>query len=648
MQTLKLIKHQYIKYLFLILIIILPWTFYNADNNVSAEKITSDLSFYEINTCNVTLSSFLLNNTNTIYQNHYKFEANSYSSIRCFGKITGVSQIGHDFVISVGTNSFLNLLFQGLFWTIIFGLIKKPNKDFVPSKLKHYSAVLFTCIILCYLISTEPRYYEKTLYFLNLDNTRSYLLLFLIFLFVSLNLIEVLNRRFYKLVHFLPISFLIIGTFAGFNINIYFISYICYCILSIFYEAINKKILLVLSILTFAWTINGIGGNFSLKPDKIRGFTSSFYDYDVVIAWSIIFFLCLFGMYYLTISTKNYVNFQDFKKNFLASTIPILIFGYLGANAPGLNFFSFYYFGQQKVTTTQINPLAFNEWNEKLAWRGFSSSAESIGEFFGLAVLFCIFAMISSKKLDLINTLFLFVSSVGLYFSNNRASFLMCIFGIAIYFNSKLNIKNSIKAIIFLAFLVAAVLFIGIDNFTYVYSYQSVFIQANNYSIEGNSSSFVNLLNEKYFEDIFFTLFFSIFSFIGFIFNRSELWGIFFSRYNPNYFEYLFGSGPINFGQFYGEINIGETSSFLMPHSSFLSLFIFFGLIGTFGLLTWFIFKLFQARNRNSIYGFIFLLFIFVNLIKSDSLNYLNSLMLYSFITIQTFQKDKRFFKFEV
>ena len=56
MQILKLIKHQYIKYLFLILIIILPWTFYNADNNVSAEKITSDLSFYEINTCNVTLS----------------------------------------------------------------------------------------------------------------------------------------------------------------------------------------------------------------------------------------------------------------------------------------------------------------------------------------------------------------------------------------------------------------------------------------------------------------------------------------------------------------------------------------------------------------------------------------------------------------
>lgn len=409
---------------------------------------------------------------------------------------------------------------------------------------------------------------------------------------------------------------------------------------------INKKILLVLSILTFAWTVNGIGGNFFLKPDKIRGFTSSFYDYDVVISWSLIFFLSLFGIYYLTISTKNYINFEDFKKSLLASTIPILIFGYLGANAPGLNFLSFYYFGQQKPTTTQINPLAFNEWNEKLAWRGFSSSAESIGEFFGLAILFCIFTMIASKKLDLINSLFLFVASVGLYFSNNRASFLMCIFGLVVYLNTKLNIKNSRKAVILLASVIVAVLFIGIDNFTYVYSYQSIFIQANNYSLDGYSSSFVNLLNEKYFEDIFFTLFFSIFSFIGFIFNRSELWGIFFSRYNPNYFEYLFGSGPINFGQFYGEVSIGETPSFLMPHSSYLSLLVFFGLIGTFGLLIWFIFKLFQAKNRSSLYGFIFVLFIFVNLIKSDSLNYFNSLILYSFIIISTFQKGKTFFKF--
>ena len=148
----------------------------------------------------------------------------------------------------------------------------------------------------------------------------------------------------------------------------------------------------------------------------------------------------------------------------------------------------------------------------------------------------------------------------------------MCIFAILIYINYKLEIKRFTKIAIFLSVLIATILFIGVENFTYVYSYYSVFIQANNYSIEGFSSSFVNLLNEKYLESGLFALLFSIFSFIGFIFNRSELWGLFFSRYNPNYFEYLFGSGPVNFGQFYSEVAVLDTPAFLMPHSSYLSM----------------------------------------------------------------------------
>ena len=230
----------------------------------------------------------------------------------------------------------------------------------------------------------------------------------------------------------------------------------------------------------------------------------------------------MFGIYYLTISTKNYVNFQDFKKNFLASTIPILIFGYLGANALKLNFFSFYYFGQQKVTTTQINPLLLTNGMKSLHG-GFSSSADLSENFLELPS-YLHFCNDFIKKTGF-NKYFVFICIICGPLFLKRASFLMCIFGIAIYFNSKLNIKNSIKAIIFLAFLVAAVLFIGIDNFTYVYSYKA-YSSANKYSIEGNSSSFVNLLNENILRYIF-TLFFSIFSFIGFIFNRSELWGIF-------------------------------------------------------------------------------------------------------------------------
>jgi len=646
MQKLKSIDVFYLKLVIIIFLILLPWTIYSPNNNLEAEKITSDLAFYEINTCNVTLTNFLLNNPNTIYQNHYKFVTNNYSSARCFGKITGVSQIGNDFSISVGTNSFINLLLQGIFWIFLFWLIKKSEKEYVSKKYHHYSSILLTCFILCFLIASEARFYEKTLYFFNLDSRRSYILIFLILFFISINLIDIINKRFYNILHFLPFTFLIVGTFSGFNLNIYFLPCIYYGLIAIFEGKINKKFLTLLSILIFTWTINGIGGDFFLKPDKIRGFTSSYYNYDTVVCWSLVFFLSLFGLYYVIISTKNSLNFEYFKNIFSVTSIPLLVFGYFGANAPGLNFYSLYFFGQQKITTTQINPLAYNEWGEKLAWRGFSSSAESIGEFYGIAILFCLFSIFITKKYKLFNFICLLFSVLGLYFSNNRASFLMCIFAILIYINYKLEIKRFTKIAIFLSVLIATILFIGVENFTYVYSYYSVFIQANNYSIEGYSSSFVNLLNEKYLESGLFALLFSIFSFIGFIFNRSELWGLFFSRYNPNYFEYLFGSGPVNFGQFYGEVAVVDTPSFLMPHSSYLSMLVFFGMIGTFLLIVIFWSRIIFLRKYINVYEFIFLLFIFINLIKSDSLNYFNSLMIYSFITIISLQKKSRFINF--
>ena len=138
---------------------------------------------------------------------------------------------------------------------------------------------------------------------------------------------------------------------------------------------------------------------------------------------------------------------------------------------------------------------------------------------------------------------------------------------------------------------------------------------------------------------IYFLHYFLVFFRLLDLYLIDQSFGEYFSRYNPNYFEYLFGSGPINFGQFYGE---QHWVKHLLHATLILSIFIYiFWFNLNFGLLTWFIFKLFQARNRNSIYGFIFLLFIFVNLIQSDSLNYLNSLMLYSFITYKHSKKIK-------
>ena len=43
----------------------------------------------------------------------------------------------------------------------------------------------------------------------------------------------------------------------------------------------------------------------------------------------------------------------------------------------------------------------------------------------------------------------------------------------------------------------------------------------------------------------------SVISSISVLINRSEKWGIFLAKYNPNIFEFLFGYGPNQLGEYY-------------------------------------------------------------------------------------------------
>ena len=63
-----------------------------------------------------------------IYQDHYKINFNNYSSIRCFGKITGIDQIGYEFNISIGTNTVVNLFLQSTIWLLLISTIKATSK----------------------------------------------------------------------------------------------------------------------------------------------------------------------------------------------------------------------------------------------------------------------------------------------------------------------------------------------------------------------------------------------------------------------------------------------------------------------------------------------------------------------------------------
>ena len=126
------------------------------------------------------------------------------------------------------------------------------------------------------------------------------------------------------------------------------------------------------------------------------------------------------------------------------------------------------------------------------------------------------------------------------------------------------------------------------------------------------------------------------------------MWGIFIAKYNPDIFEFLFGYGPQQLNEYlYGQtvrldVPSYKISSLFLPHSSLLDLLIFIGLIGTIMIFIYIIKILYEVKSNNIfLYPVIFLL---VNFVKSDSILYLNSLLLILF-TFQMLKND--FTKYE-
>ena len=111
--------------------------------------------------------------------------------------------------------------------------------------------------------------------------------------------------------------------------------------------------------------------------------------------------------------------------------------------------------------------------------------------------------------------------------------------------------------------------------------------------------------------------------------------GIFIARYNPNFFEFLFGTGPFALSDHYGDIDIiskrlstGTDLGFLLPHSFVLIIFLFFGIFGFLFFIFYYLKKLFFVKQLNYD-NFLVILFIFLNILKSDSILYFPTLLLY-------------------
>ena len=209
-------KQTSAKLLLILLALLIPFSISDYSDNVEPEKITSDLRFYEINTCSISLNEFLIENPNVIYQDHYKIRFNNYSSIRCFGQITGIDQIGYTFYISIGTNTLINLFLQSLFWILFLSFFpKKKDYEF------NYRQIIFSAVVafmVCILIYSEFRYYQKTIFEMDLSLYDAYKYLFVFLFLVTYVSSSLIESRTETMLNYFPFLYLFIGVFSGTNI----------------------------------------------------------------------------------------------------------------------------------------------------------------------------------------------------------------------------------------------------------------------------------------------------------------------------------------------------------------------------------------------------------------------------------------------
>jgi hypothetical protein len=638
---------KYIKIIFLLVVILVPFSISDFSDEIRPEKITSDLRFYEINTCSISLNEFLIKNPNVIYQDHYKIRFNNYSSISCFGQITGIDQIGYTFYISIGTNTILNLFLQSTFWLVLISLIPK-RKDF-----KFKNSILFsnsfTAFIVCVVIYAEQRYYSKVLFEFDLNKNRTLFFLFVYFFFIGFFSFYVIQSRDENLLNFLPFTYILIGVYSG--MNIYFLT-IFFCIIGTSKILNNKKTrnyFSLINILVFFWAFNAVGLNYYLKPDKIRGLSNTAYDFLSVSSWSYLMIISILGMYVFVSERKIIFNLEKLKNNIILTSILLIIFGYIGSSMPIVNFYNYYFFGQTKYGTDDQDLFGVNFWGETEAWRGYFPSAETVGEFFALGLILIFLLRKNNKKFEKILIFGLPALLIGLYASNNKAalvSLLLC-FALSISYEYKLKRFNKLLLVAPVLFVLAY--FIRFENFIYSlnFSTNKIIEMGIGYGNESLRSSSINYLQNLDESSFLIRLIFLVFSYFAFLINRSELWGIFFARFNPETLEAFFGSGPFILANHYSEINIldkklytGTPLGFLLPHSSILSIMLFFGLIGLLIFLVYVFYILHKGRKANNKL-FLVCLFILLNIFKSDSILYFPSFFLYLTMFISLNKRSK-------
>lgn len=639
----KLLKEKKYVILILFLLVVIPWSLSDYTDQVSPEKITSDLRFYEINTCKISINEFLISNPNVLYQDHYKLRFNNYSSIKCFGKITGVDQINHVFYISVGSNSIINLILQTTFWLLLISLIKTDNKE-IKYTFKLFFSIVCSSLLLTFGVYAEKRFYSQSLYFLDLDKVSTFYQIFSYVLFTQFFSFFVFIKRQRNLIYFLPFLFIFLGLFNGFNLYLYTGFFLTFGLYS-FLNAKKKQSFLNWTFVFYIsfWCYQAINNYYYLKPDKVRGLTSTMYSFSSVLYWSLLTIFFIYGIFRFFYESAYFFKLEKIRNNLLITSFGLVVLSVLSASMPIFNFLTYYYFGLTKYATDNQDLFGRNEWAEKIAWRGMFPSAETLGELFAFTLL--IFTICFINKIETKVPLYFFsiFSLIGLYVSNNKAAFFSLVVCFLLKIFNTYNISKLTKySFIFFSF----IFFIFLVRFENLLL--SLDFAANNmvgtgyaYGFENSRSSAIKFLIDVNNKNNFFNLIFSLIGLVGFYINRSEIWGLFFARHNPSFYEVLLGTGPFNLGKHYGDIKLQETRSFLLPHSSLLNIYLYFGLILLSLLIFYLIFNIYKVKKINfDLY--LIGIFLILNIIKSDSILYSPSLIMYLVFFLIIIRKNNK------
>ena len=656
----------------LVVFMLLPWNFSSNDVNV-IELNQDNIGYYQENPCEI---SFFDLNSNIGKDIIVEYHTDISKSVECFGKVSWIGNKQNIAKVYIATNFSIDILYQSLFWLALIFLIPK-------SKIQKYSinnkSILLIILLVYIHLKGEGTYYKIFSREFDFDIIskefngdfyyKNYFLYALILSLVLIMLLlqELIKTRYFNLINYFPFLFLAIGSFNSFNLNFFVLVFSLLGINSLFENKINYKLYYLYLFFISAWFYNLNSQYTFFDIDKLKGFINSSESNISLLFWSLIFPLSILGIVNLVKNSRDNLNVGLLRLNFLISGSLIVVLGVISAINNVANFFSYYFFGLNKFGMRTLESVVGN------SWRGITPSAEGIGEFFGFVILFTILTFFSQKKmLTTVEVILLVINLYGLYRSNNFAAFTALVVLLSIFLIESKDLNRKVKNFIYLFSFIGLTFFYF--SFINIYNYEDLSksmlskaviasdipiefaknevgdtaVEKSNFAIflqipkeDRNFSTSLNFLLEKYNNSGSNNVpnLISLVSIVSVIINRSEKWGIFIAKYNPDIGEFLFGYGPQQLSSYHNNHITNFNDGLVIPHSSLLNYQIFFGIIGVSFVLTFVIYVF--LKNKNHLFKNYLLIYLVLNALKSDALLYFQNLVLLIIILFAQFNDEQ-------